>query len=203
MIDLPTLLHQCAPNVAPSTMQAIIRTESGFNPLAMNVNGGVRLQRKPKNMTEAAAWASWLIKQGYSVDMGLMQINSRNLARLNLTPAEVFEPCRNLRAGAAILTAQYGKASQTHGTGTKALLQAISAYNTGNFQGGFSNGYVAKVVRASNTRTSPTLDLARMMTQPIRRSGQVESPPSTQPHTADSAIQGFGSTQNTAAMRAG
>ncbi|MGQ5522332.1 lytic transglycosylase domain-containing protein [Chitinimonas sp. PSY-7] len=201
MIDLPILLQQCAPNVAASTMHAIIRTESGFNPLALHINGNARLQRAPKTASEAAAWASWLIKQGYSVDMGLMQINSRNLPRLKLTTAGAFDACQNLRAGAAILTAQYGRAAQTHGTGTKALLQAISAYNTGNFQGGFRNGYVTKVVQASTARSTPTLDLARLLTTPSPR--PAKGAPAVQPHTADSAIEGFGMTQNTSTLRAG
>jgi len=194
MIDLLVLLQQCAPNVAPNTMQAIIRTESGFNPLALHVNGNARLQRSPKTAAEAAAWSSWLIKQGYSVDMGLMQINSRNLTRLNLTPADVFDPCQNVRAGAAILTEQYGRATQTHGTGTKALLHAISAYNTGNFKDGFHNGYVAKVTHVSNVGSRPTLNPARLL--PPRSPRSASTGQSVQPHTAGSAIEGFGIAQN-------
>ena len=71
------LLHQCAPHVSPGTMLAIIRTESGFNPLALHVNGDFRLTAAPRSATEAAAWANWLIARGYSVDLGLMQINTR------------------------------------------------------------------------------------------------------------------------------
>ena len=37
MIDL-ALIMACAPNVAPSTVQAIIKVESTGNPLAVNVN---------------------------------------------------------------------------------------------------------------------------------------------------------------------
>jgi len=60
-------------------MLAIIRTESGFNPLALHVNGDFRLTAAPRSAAEAAVWANWLIARGYSVDLGLMQINSRNL----------------------------------------------------------------------------------------------------------------------------
>lgn len=146
MIDLPSLEQHCAPGVTVSVLNAIIRTESRFDPLALHVNGPVRLRYAPKTAEEAARWSVWLIQRGYSVDMGLMQINSQNLAALNLTPAGAFDPCQNIRAGAAILTANYIQAAQVVGSGTRALLQAISAYNTGNFHGGFRNGYVAKVI---------------------------------------------------------
>src|SRR5580704_9722841 len=107
MIDLPSLEQHCAPGVTVSVLNAIISTESGFDPLALHINGPVRLRFAPKTAAQAARWSDWLIRRGYSVDMGLMQINSRNLAALHLTPADAFDPCRNLRAGAAILTASY------------------------------------------------------------------------------------------------
>ena len=87
-----TLAHECAPAVSPRVLQAVVRAESGFDPLALHVNGGVRLSSAPRTAAEAAAWSTWLIQRGYSVDMGLMQINSRNLARLQMTVAQVFEP---------------------------------------------------------------------------------------------------------------
>src|SRR6266446_8380479 len=99
MVDWTPMIQQCAPEVHVSTMQAIIRTESGFNPLAININGATRLPRQPKSKTEAIGWARWLITRGYSVDLGLMQINSANLPRLGLNAETVFDPCRNLQAG--------------------------------------------------------------------------------------------------------
>lgn len=36
---IPAALLACAPNVAPATLEAVIRVESGGNPLAINVNG--------------------------------------------------------------------------------------------------------------------------------------------------------------------
>jgi type IV secretion system protein VirB1 len=144
--NLHDVIRRCAPTVAPATVLAIMRTESGFRPFALNVNGNHRLQRAPRSEAEAISWSTWLIAQGYSVDMGLMQINSRNLTRLKSTPAEIFDPCQNIRAGATILIEQYGRAAAKHGSGNTALLAAISAYNTGNFRDGFRNGYVSKVI---------------------------------------------------------
>ena len=149
---LDDLVRQCAPAVSPNTLLAIMHTESQFKPLALHVNGELRLQRAPARTAEAIAWSTWLIRHGHSVDMGLMQINSRNLTRLQMTVADAFEPCRNIQAAAAILTEQYLVAAQLHKDSTDAVLAAISAYNTGNFRDGFRNGYVAKVLRNSKPR---------------------------------------------------
>jgi len=121
MIDLATVMHQCAPSVAPTVLEAIIRTESSFHPLALHVNGNVRLRSAPKSAAQAAAWSTWLIKQGYSIDMGLMQINSHNLASLNLTTEGAFDPCQNVRAGAALLQSQYARARQAGSPGSTAI----------------------------------------------------------------------------------
>lgn len=141
---LEALLLVCAPNVAPSTLHAIVQAESAGNPHAININGP--WVARASSAVDAARAARWAIAKGYSVDLGLMQVNSRNLRMLGLTVEQVLEPCANIRAGAAILTANYASAAERHGPGQKALLAAISAYNTGNHTKGFSNGYVARVV---------------------------------------------------------
>ena len=84
------------------------------------------------------------IARGYSVDIGLMQVNSRNLAALGVTVEQVLDPCRNIHAAATILTADYAAAARTRGDGQAALQAALSAYNTGDFYRGFANGYVAR-----------------------------------------------------------
>jgi type IV secretion system protein VirB1 len=192
MIDFSNLIHDCAGSVPAAVVEAIVRTESGFDPLALHVNANARLQSQPKTKAQAAAWAEWLIRRGYSVDMGLMQINSGNLLSLNLTPVGAFDPCQNIRAGVAILTAQYGRALREHGPipGPSPLLQAISAYNTGTFRGGFRNGYVGKVVmNLRYGRPAPILDLTCLLT---RCSAPAAEPVHSDPYTADSAVAGFG-----------
>lgn len=146
---LEQLIVQCAPNVAPTTMMAIVKVESGGNPLAMNVNGKQRLARQPGSAEEAISWSWWLINRGYSVDLGLAQVNSRHLPRFGLPPEAMFDPCWNVAVGARILTENYSSASQKFGSGQAALRAAISAYNTGNHKTGFTNGYVGKVSSAA------------------------------------------------------
>lgn len=135
-------------------MMAIVKVESGGNPFAINVNSSRRLARQPKSKAEALAWSEWLINRGYSIDMGLTQVNSANLARLRTTSHAMFEPCANLAAGANILSSEYANASRRMGTGQTALRAALSAYNTGNHRAGITNGYVARVSAAARPERS-------------------------------------------------
>jgi type IV secretion system protein VirB1 len=140
---IPPGLLACAPNISPVTLEAVIRVESGGDPLAIHVNG-VRTQPNPsKTAAEAAQVAERFILRGYSVDLGLMQVNSGNLVALGTTVERVMDPCINIRTGAAVLTADYAEAARSHREGQAALQAALSAYNTGSFDRGFANGYVA------------------------------------------------------------
>ncbi|WP_242443676.1 transglycosylase SLT domain-containing protein, partial [Sphingobium sp. LB126] len=78
------LAAQCAPDVAPATIAAIVQTESQGFEWAINVNG---LGRKivPTSLENAIETARHYVGQGYSVDLGLGQINSRNMKRLGLS----------------------------------------------------------------------------------------------------------------------
>lgn len=154
---LEQLVLHCAPNVAPSTMLAIIKVESGGNPLALNVNGKQRLARQPATVDEALHWADWLLSKGYSVDIGLTQVNSQHLQRLNLSARQLLEPCLNVAAGAQILSENYVGASKKYGLGQQALRAAISAYNTGNHTRGLTNGYVRKVAAAAKPAAAPSV----------------------------------------------
>jgi len=149
MIEL-ALIMACAPNVDPSTIQAIIRVESGGNRLAVNVNrkNGVAYPMPAgiKSTGEAVSASLSAISAGHTVDLGYMQVNSANLKRLGYSVADMFDPCKNIRAGATILSAAYAQALPKHGDEQAALRAALSAYNTGNFQRGFANGYVQRYV---------------------------------------------------------
>lgn len=152
MIDLPALADSCAPSVATATIVAIVSHESRRNPYAVGINGRTRISRQPLTKVEAIEISERLIAMGLSIDMGLAQINSANLPKLGLTVAQVFEPCTNLRAAETILHWCYDPAQKKYGTGQAALQAALSCYNTGNFNAGFTNGYVAKVYQAALNR---------------------------------------------------
>ncbi|KAA0178841.1 lytic transglycosylase domain-containing protein [Cupriavidus gilardii] len=154
--DLTKLMAACAPQVHPSTLSAIVRTESNGRMYVLSDDGPRGLpyaQRKTMLRTihagsseEAATIAKDLIARGHLVGLGLTQVNSQNLPALGLTVEQVLDPCINLRAGGQILTSFFRTASVRLKDPQEALLAAISAYNTGSFQRGFANGYVRKVL---------------------------------------------------------
>lgn len=153
MIEFLELAKVCAPEVHPITMVAVIRHESGFDPLAINVNGKPGYQIRPKTRAEAVERVRKLLAEGASFDAGYGQINNANWQRLGITPENVFDPCTNLRAAQAVLVECYQRASQQR-EGPAALYAALSCYNTGNFTYGFRNGYVDKVLAGASARNT-------------------------------------------------
>ncbi|WP_088283802.1 lytic transglycosylase domain-containing protein [Ideonella sp. A 288] len=135
----------CAPAVHASTTHALVAVESGFNPNAIGVVGGV-LDRQPRTRAEALATADRLQAAGWNFSLGLAQINRRNFDRLGLTPATALDPCANLRAMQALLDECFERASQGSGPQT-ALRQSLSCYYSGNFVTGFRHGYVQRVAQ--------------------------------------------------------
>jgi type IV secretion system protein VirB1 len=152
MAAILALASQCAPGVAPQTVLAIIQTESSGEPFALNVNGG-RQPAHQSNAVDAAATARRYVAAGFSVDLGLGQINSRNMRWLGLTWETVFDPCTNVAALARVLTTNYN-AVKAGRDPQAALRVALSMYNTGSQTRGFRNGYVAKVVGNAGVATS-------------------------------------------------
>lgn len=89
--------------VDPWLLYAIAKVESGLNPHAINDRHWHRTR---------------------SVDIGLMQINSRNLpalAREGYDPRAIWDPCHNILAGARILREKINRYGYTW--------EAVGAYN--------------------------------------------------------------------------
>jgi type IV secretion system protein VirB1 len=154
--DFGQLALRCGPSVAPSTLASVARTESAFQPFAVNDNTtGTR--GVPATRDIAVQIASKLIEAGHSVDLGIMQINSGNFASLGLTVATAFDPCKSIGAAAIILTGDY-TGGETHSEQQSALRIALSKYNTGDAERGFANGYVHRVELAAR-EVVPALDV--------------------------------------------
>jgi type IV secretion system protein VirB1 len=134
-------------------VRALVEVESGFNPHAIGVVGGV-LERQPRNLSEARVTAAALQDQGWNFSVGLAQINLHNFERLGLTVASAFDACANLKAMQTVL----GECFERAGRGAsqtptqQALRQALSCYYSGNFVTGFRQGYVQRVVAAASRR---------------------------------------------------
>ncbi len=129
LAQLTVLAGTCAPGVAPATIAALAKVESGYETNSINDNTTKR-EYKAADKAEAVAIAQQLLKAGHSIDLGLMQINSQNFGWVGLTIEEAFEPCSSMKAAQTILT-------------------GFSQYNTGSPKRGFTNGYVAKVITAA------------------------------------------------------
>ncbi|MGE4530842.1 MAG: lytic transglycosylase domain-containing protein [Acidithiobacillus sp.] len=152
LAELALLAATCAPQIHPVTLTAIVKHESGFNQYAIGINKGKRLPQQPRNRAEAIKIVKDLIDQGVDFDAGLGQINVRNWQWLGLTPEKVFDPCTNLKAAQAVLKDCYVRATSRFQAGQPALMAAFSCYNTGNFQRGFDNGYVGKVLASAGVQ---------------------------------------------------
>jgi type IV secretion system protein VirB1 len=148
-LTLASLLNACAPNVGRRTMTAIVRVESGGNPLLIRDN---TLDRTfaPHDARQGVVWANQLIVLRHSIDLGISQINDANLPRLGMTVRDAFDPCVNVHGGATILASDYRAATNRFGPGQYALRRAIGAYNTGSLFAGY--GYIAKIVAAAGLR---------------------------------------------------
>jgi type IV secretion system protein VirB1 len=149
MLDFLVMAQQCAPDVAPQTLAAVAHVESSFNPYAIGVVNG-HLVRQPRNAKEAIATAYELEREGFNFSMGLVQVNRFNLAKYGERYETIFDPCRNLKAGASILRDCYQRARLTFGDEQAALRASFSCYYSGNYTTGFRAGYVRKVVLAAN-----------------------------------------------------
>jgi type IV secretion system protein VirB1 len=182
MIELTLFMHMaaaCAPTVAPETLAAIARTESGLNPYAIFDND-TRRGFRPSTLEEAQAIAAPLVAAGHSVDVGLMQVNSHNFSRLGLSVAQALDPCRSLAAGARLLVdAYHGGTSDAEQQ--QAVRVALSRYNTGDARSGFANGYVQKV-EASTRYTVPALTVTPDQVAASRPNAPAAAtPPENQP----------------------
>lgn len=140
------LAQQCAPEVATEAMVPLVVTESGGDDLSINVNHGPRV--RAGSGAEGAALVRRYMAKGFTVDVGLAQINSANFARLGVTVEQAFEPCTNLRLASLVLQDGYSRASKLY-TGMDAISATYSLYNTGRLTRGFRNGYVGRVWSAA------------------------------------------------------
>jgi hypothetical protein len=104
------LARHCAPAVSPEIMRALAKTESAMYPYVLSINypetsarrrgydGKVLLLRQPRSKTEAIHWAKWYLSQGYTVSIGLVQVNVEMAPRLKSSAygslRSLHKPCR-------------------------------------------------------------------------------------------------------------
>jgi type IV secretion system protein VirB1 len=126
-------------------MDRIVRVESAYRPLRIGINGPHGSVLQPRSVEEAVSWAQQLLTRGENIDLGLAQINSRNLSWLGLSVADAFDTCRNLQAASQVLSGGYRAALKASPSDRSLLQTAYSLYNTGNMSRGLRNGYVERL----------------------------------------------------------
>jgi type IV secretion system protein VirB1 len=132
--------------VAAETIATFAYAESRFNPNAVYDNTD-RRGYAPETQAEASSLSAKLLAQGHSIDVGIMQINSRNFRRVGLDHLTAFDPERSIRAGVEILADAYRVCSD--GKSPEPLRCMASIYNTGRRTAGERNGYVARIYEAA------------------------------------------------------
>jgi len=179
------MIHECASDVHPLTVASVIQVESAGDQYAIApVILKEDRKRLPKvksktadSLDEAVDKAESLLDKGYSVSLGLMQINSMHYSRFNVSVEEVFDPCINIMLGAKILSENYIESQKVYDTEAERVHAMLSAYYSGSFKSRVGSDYVDKVVKAAQSIEVPA---APGTSHQVKGSNQVALPQSRQ-----------------------
>ena len=155
-------IQLCAPPEHATMMQKIIVAESGGNSLAIHDNRSGK-SYFPNNLSEALAIAQRLMAdKNASIDLGLAQINSKNLKRFNASLEDAFDPCSSVKMGSVIFAEALQNAKSAGLTGDAAIRAALSQYNTGRLNSSIGAAYASRVlggraIVAVNVQNAPIL----------------------------------------------
>lgn len=133
---LSALFSQCAPDVSPVTLNALVGVESAGKPYVV-ANVTDNTSHYFDNKEKAIFFLNDLSSQKKRYSAGLMQIYSGNFQAYGLTNETVFDHCTNIKTGAEILKSCYNTASKETSDPQIALRKAMSCYYSGNFTRGF------------------------------------------------------------------
>ncbi|WP_198088311.1 lytic transglycosylase domain-containing protein [Variovorax sp. E3] len=163
MVDTIALLEQCAPQVAPALMGALVRRESAWRPLAIGMDGEQEPVRQPRTLTEAVEQARSLSSKGRGFSVGLAQIHVSNVTRHGLTWEQAFDPCLNLRSGQQILLDFHRRARVAGYAGPQAVHAALRGYNAGDIDRRAADVYARRILQAAadpSSRPAVNMDKA-------------------------------------------
>ncbi|EJF79806.1 type IV secretion system lytic transglycosylase VirB1 [Candidatus Bartonella washoeensis] len=138
------LAAACAPAIHSTTLSAVVMQKSRGHIYAIGLQNDQKLSYQPSTFKEAIAIAEQLKKNGHNFDMGLGQINVKNLEWLGMSLSDLFDPCKNLKAVQIVLMHCYERAVSKYNSEQAALQAALSCYDTGNFKSSSTNTYVQK-----------------------------------------------------------
>lgn len=92
-------------NINPLLLKAIADVESNNHPYAINVNKNGSSVKAVFTSSKKTAidYIRHFERTGYNYDVGLGQINIRNIKRYGMDSKELLNPCKNLHASAMLL----------------------------------------------------------------------------------------------------
>ena len=160
MVAMAALLDQCAPQVSPVLMQALVRTESAWQPLAIGMDRAQGVVKQPSTVQEAVATAKSLAAAGRKFSVGLAQIHVSNVALYGMSWEQAFDACQNLGVGQKILWNFYHRASASGYSGVAAIWAALRGYNSGGVDRSISDDYASRIF-AYMSSAPPTVQLGR------------------------------------------
>lgn len=147
-MDFLVFAALCGPAVHPITTAAVVKTESAYDALIVRDNSlGVTF--KPADRATAQVIVDEQTKAGHQLAIGLMQVTTPWVRKLNLRATDLLDPCTNIRVGTSILAANY-RACALPGRSAKSALEcALSTYWSGNERIG--GAYVNQVYRLAGS----------------------------------------------------
>ncbi|KPU89207.1 lytic transglycosylase domain-containing protein [Xenophilus azovorans] len=160
MFPSAALIEQCAPQVSPVLMQALVRTESGGRPLAIGMDRAQGSVKQPQTLEEAVAMAKGLAAAGRKFSVGLAQIHVSNVSLYGMSWEQAFDACQNLTVGQKILWNFFHRATASGYTGVAAIWAALRGYNSGGADRTISDDYASRIF-AYMSSAPPLVQLGR------------------------------------------
>ncbi|HFE3207859.1 lytic transglycosylase domain-containing protein [Providencia stuartii] len=166
---LTALFSQCAPDVSPITLHALVGVESAGKPYVVaNVTDKTSHYFDKKD--DAIKFVNGLAANNKTYSAGLMQIYSKNFKDYNLTNETVFDHCTNIKVGADILNKCFERALKENPSDKQgALRKAFSCYYSGNMTRGFKQeswdgkSYVQRIeLKAEKNYSVPEIQIKNL-----------------------------------------
>ncbi len=145
MVAMAALVDQCAPQVSPVLMHALVRAESAWQPFAIGMDKAQGTVKQPVTLAEAISRARELVAAGREFSVGLAQIHVSNVTRYGMTWEQAFDACQNLAVGQKILWNFYHRASASGYSGVAAIWAALRGYNSGGIDRAISDDYASRI----------------------------------------------------------
>ena len=127
-VSFTDLAQTCAPAIPIETLAAVVSLESQFQPFGIRVGGSSSLHEQPKSKAEAIETATALMAEHQDVQLGLGGIGIAELRKFDLSIADAFDPCLNLKATATLLDGYYRLAVRAGATLQQAERVMLQSY---------------------------------------------------------------------------